>query len=224
MDRWIHWIKDGGRRLREALSRGAFSISLACCLLLVGGAAYYARNMQRVPTPAAPQSTVSPVAMTPDSVDRLEDMVMATPASEPIWPVSSRQILTAHDEQSPQWSETLGQWAIHAGIDIQAAPGEAVLATISGSVTQAYKDALLGYTVEIAGEDGYIARYANLGTLLLVTPGDRVQQGQPIGSVGTSAPSESAMAVHLHYELRKDGEWALADVVTGAAEHEEYDE
>ncbi|MDL2206092.1 M23 family metallopeptidase, partial [Eubacteriales bacterium OttesenSCG-928-N13] len=175
MDRWIDGCKSALKTLRGALNRGAFSLTLAACLAMVGGAAYYARNAGRTPTPAAPQPTIAPVVMTPSSVETLEDALARDTAPQPIWPLSGREQLTMHDEHAPQWSETLGIWTIHTGVDIAAAAGEAVLATLAGTVVRAERDAQLGNLIEIQHDDGHLSRYANLSTML-VTVGERVLQ------------------------------------------------
>ncbi len=223
MDRWMGKAKEAGRKLRGAMKDGGFYVALTLCLMMVGGAAFFARSANQTPTPAPPQATVSPVVHTPTQVDRLANVAgPAEPA--PIWPVSGREILKGQSDTEPQWSGALGQFELHTGVDILAAPGEAVLSVLPGTVNAAYSDPLLGYCVEVSHEGGYHSRYANLASLRMVSLGERVAEGQEIGAVGTSAAAESDLAPHLHYELYKAGAWALAGVEPASASHEEYEE
>lgn len=218
MGRLFQALRARARWLGALIHRGGFYIALSVCLMMVGGAAFYARNFNRIPTPARVTGTPAPVAQSPESVQRLSDVLSATPAPTPIWPLSGRTILTKHSESIPQWSDTMGAYALHTGIDIQAAPGEAVIASISGTVSACYRDELLGLTVEIDGSGGYTARYDNLASLTVVAPGERVNAGQPIGSVGSTALSETALPAHLHYELYLNGIWAIPEAVLKSEE------
>ena len=40
-----------------------------------------------------------------------------------------------------------------------------------------------------------------------VKEGDKVQSGQTIGAVGDSAECEAALPSHLHFALKRNGEW-----------------
>lgn len=226
MQRWVNTLKIGTRKLSAVVHRGSFTIALSACLLMIGGAAFFARTAGRIPTPASPSATVSPVVMTPGSVETLEDAQDRLAQAELMWPVSGREILTAHSETEPQYNETLELWAIHKGVDIASTPGEAVLAARAGTVSASFKDPLLGYTIVLNHEDNLTTRYSNLATLQAVSPGDHVEAGQVIGSVGDSADSESKIPPHLHYEAYKAGAWALNEgmLEPHAPDSEEYTE
>ncbi|MEG1858563.1 MAG: M23 family metallopeptidase, partial [Pseudoflavonifractor sp.] len=45
--------------------------------------------------------------------------------------------------------------------------------------------------------------YSNLAAVPTVEAGDRVAAGDIIGAVGDTAKAESAVASHLHFEMRK---------------------
>ena len=90
-------------------------------------------------------------------------------------------------------------------MDFSADTGSVVMAAADGVISAAYKDDLMGYTVEITHSGGWVSRYACLGTLEMADPGETVKQGATIGSVGTSALAEAADGPHLHFELLKDG-------------------
>ncbi len=218
-------IAEWGRKMSGLLSRSGFTIALTMCLVMIGGAAYLVRSGTGIPTPARPQATVSPVAMTPQSVDRLDDAV-ARDQLALLWPVSGHTVLTPYSNTEPQYNKTLDLFTLHEGVDILCAPGEAVLSACDGTVTGAHMDPMLGYTIEIRRDDGLVARYANLVSVSSVKHGGRVQKGQVIGSVGATAEAESLMKPHLHFAAFKDGKWAVDDAKTVLTEpaHDEYAE
>jgi murein DD-endopeptidase MepM/ murein hydrolase activator NlpD len=189
-----------------------FYVSVTVCVLLLGGAAYWARNW---PT-AEPTPTAAPADAAPGFVESLADVLAdptPTPAPTPEpkpefgWPLerADAEVMLEYSPDAPVWSDTLKQWQVHAAIDIQGVVGEVVLVAASGTVTRAYADALMGNVVEIAHDMGYVTRYASLGTHQMVSVGDRVSRGDVIGSVGTSATAESAAPAHLHFEAERSG-------------------
>lgn len=105
------------------------------------------------------------------------------------------------------YSETLGDWRTHDGVDIAAAPGTQVCAASYGTVTDVRDDDLMGTTVVIAHDDGCDTIYSNLQAMPTVGVGDEVTAGQVIGSVGKTALSESALPSHLHFGVTRDGEF-----------------
>lgn len=191
-----------------------FYLALCGCLCLIGGAAVYARHAPRLNAPAPTQSA-APAATpqagddfgaqsasgVPDVVETLEDV--KNPLS---WPVAGREALSPMSD-TPVWSDTLGQWQTHAGVDLAAEQGEAVYAAASGTVKAAFRDALLGYVIELQHENGLMTRYANLVSTDLVRVGDKVAAGQAIAAVGKSAVGERESRSHLHFEAYQDGKW-----------------
>lgn len=93
----------------------------------------------------------------------------------------------------------------NTGIDIAAKDDQAfdVTAAMSGKVVKAEKDDLLGQVVEIEHKDGVTTFYESLASID-VKPGQEVAQGDKIGKAGQSEYNKDA-AVHLHFEIRKDG-------------------
>ena len=105
------------------------------------------------------------------------------------------------------YSETLGDWRTHDGVDIAAPLGTQVCAASYGTVTDVRNDDLMGATVVIAHDDGCDTIYANLQDMPTVGVGDEVTAGQIIGSVGSTALGESALPAHLHFAVTRDGEF-----------------
>jgi murein DD-endopeptidase MepM/ murein hydrolase activator NlpD len=195
--------------LRFFAKRGFYALT-ALCLILVAGAAVYARGRIVSPraeagrAPAAPAAAVATVRPDEAGVPAL-----AAPAPTPAplaWPVTGREILRGYSA-APVWFEPLGLFETHSGVDISAPAGEAVLAAADGVVSFAGFDPQRGYMVEAQGEGGLVVRYGNLSKPLTVSPGDRLRRGQPVGSVGTSAPSEGVLGPFLHFEAFRGGSW-----------------
>ncbi|SFA48952.1 stage II sporulation protein Q [Parageobacillus thermantarcticus] len=90
------------------------------------------------------------------------------------------------------------------GIDIVRKDGKTfdVTASLSGTVTKAEKDPILGYVVEIDHEDGVVTVYQSLADVK-VKAGDEVKQGEVIGKAGQSQFNQEA-GIHAHFEIRKD--------------------
>ena len=88
--------------------------------------------------------------------------------------------------------------AIHEGIDIKGKRGDRIVATAGGKVIKAMKNGGYGNYVEIDHGNGYVTAYAHMQNYL-VKKGERVEQGQVIGQVGSSGRSTGP---HLHYEIR----------------------
>jgi murein DD-endopeptidase MepM/ murein hydrolase activator NlpD len=92
-----------------------------------------------------------------------------------------------------------GHW--HSGIDLAAARGTPVMATLPGIVTVIVSPTGYGLHVVIDHGGGLSSLYGHLDTVV-VTSGDVVAAGQVIGTVGSTG---NATGPHLHFEIRRDG-------------------
>ena len=92
-----------------------------------------------------------------------------------------------------------GQYYIHRGIDISTGRhGDPVICTADGQVvTVDYDHGGLGNYIIIKHKHGFYTRYAHLQSFR-VTRGQRVQQGETIGYIGSTGLTTGA---HLHYEV-----------------------
>jgi TonB family protein len=95
-----------------------------------------------------------------------------------------------------------GKEEFHSGIDILAKLGAPVLSTAAGTVTASEFNNKNGHRIAIDHGHGYTSAYHHLNARE-VQVGDRVQQGQRIGTVGNSGVSTGP---HLHFEIRVNGE------------------
>jgi murein DD-endopeptidase MepM/ murein hydrolase activator NlpD len=93
-------------------------------------------------------------------------------------------------------------WALHPGVDLHAEEGSIVRATAAGKVVNAAYTGGYGNMVEIEHAEGVNTRYGHLSAIL-VSEGQMVTAGMPIGRVGSTGRSTGP---HLHYETRIDGD------------------
>ena len=95
-----------------------------------------------------------------------------------------------------------GGGAFHAGVDIADDYGTQVVATAAGVVTFAGPtDGGYGNLVEIDHGNGIVTRYGH-NEAVLVSAGQRVNQGQAISLMGSTGKSTGP---HVHYEVDVNG-------------------
>lgn len=152
--------------------------------------------VEDVPTPDEGPVTV------PETGQELPAMVEAAPppADHLVWPVSGSVVR----DFGWQYSDTMAAWRLHSGLDIAAAPGDAVRAVYAGTVTAVALDPVWGWTVEVEHSPGYTSRYAGCERVLVET-GALVETGQVIAYAGATAALEASGESHLHFELTWDG-------------------
>ena len=91
----------------------------------------------------------------------------------------------------------------NSGIDYILEEAFDVVSILDGTVTSVKTDDLLGKTVEIKHDNGYVSVYQSLGTVN-VKKGDTVTRGQVIGKSGSNELDKD-MGNHLHFELYVNG-------------------
>lgn len=98
-------------------------------------------------------------------------------------------------------SPTKGASSNHKGVDWATPTGTAVFASCSGTVAKAGWGSGYGYVVYINHPDGRQTRYAHLSKVL-VSPGQKVTQGQKIALSGNTGISSGP---HVHFEMLING-------------------
>lgn len=99
-------------------------------------------------------------------------------------------------------SEFGRRWGrMHQGIDIDGDTGNAIYASKAGTVIFAGRSNGYGNLVLVSHGDGVVTAYAHQSAFA-VRDGQRVAQGQRIGSVGNTGNSTGP---HLHFETRVNG-------------------
>ena len=115
------------------------------------------------------------------------------------------EILKEYATEKLVYSETLGMWKTHPGIDIKANLNDNVKSASDGIVQSVEKDSFYGNVVKIIDGAGYTFVYSNLDSNIQLKQGDNVKKGDIIGTVGVSATGELQDSTHLHFEVIKDG-------------------
>ena len=114
------------------------------------------------------------------------------------------EILRKYAKENLVYSTTLDEWITHNGIDIKAEKTTVVKASEEGTVKSIKNDPRYGLTIIIEHTNGFSSVYSNLLTAEFVEEGEKVKQGQTIGTVGNTATFEIADESHLHFEILKD--------------------
>jgi murein DD-endopeptidase MepM/ murein hydrolase activator NlpD len=94
------------------------------------------------------------------------------------------------------------QWKMHKGVDYAAPTGTPVRTVGDGVVDFAGVQRGYGNVIEVKHRDGKSTVFAHLSRIG-VTKGQKVEQGDMIGAVGTTGYSTGP---HLHFEFRINGE------------------
>lgn len=89
---------------------------------------------------------------------------------------------------------------VHEGIDVGSALGHPVVAPYDGVVVAVGVDPQLGNILKLDLGDGWTCILGNLGDIQ-VQKGQKVSMGEPVATVGLSAPLKKPW---LHFELRKN--------------------
>jgi len=108
-----------------------------------------------------------------------------------------------HDPDLQVFSQTMGDWRVHTGIDILCEEGASVYCAADGTVFSVYEDPMMGYCVAVKHAGGLLSLYQNLSSTHAsgISVGSSVKGGQLIGTVGDSAMLEVAEEAHLHFAV-----------------------
>ncbi len=121
-------------------------------------------------------------------------------------PVSGK-LMKAHDPSIQVYSNTMGDYRVHLGLDIATAAEAPIYAAADGKVEKVWNDSLMGTCLAITHADDTVTIYKNLAAELAagITEGVSVKQGQEIARVGDTAALEMADEPHLHFEMTVGG-------------------
>ncbi len=144
---------------------------------------------------------------TTNTEKEIEEQIQKEEEKDPefIIPVEG-EILKAYAKDNLVYSTTLDEWITHNGLDIAAEKTTVVKAAADGTVKSIKNDPRYGLTVTIEHQNGFSTVYSNLLTAEFVEEGEKVEQGDTIGTVGNTATFEIADEPHLHFEILKDSQ------------------
>lgn len=106
----------------------------------------------------------------------------------------------------PRKHPVTGAYSSHNGVDVVGAGYTLALITAhtGGVVEYAGYNSTLGYHVNVRLSNGDMMQYCHMTKALQVATGDTVQQGQVLGTMGSTGLSTGA---HLHFGIKRGGEW-----------------
>ena len=139
-----------------------------------------------------------------DSVVRLEDMGLVLSNQKnllsdipTVWPLKGvRGVVT--QVFGPSIHPFYSVWYLHRGLDLSYFLGTPIAATANGTVVRKGSEPTgFGFYIDIQHKYGFKTRYAHLQRRL-VEVGQRVSQGEVIGTMGSTGQSTGP---HLHYEV-----------------------
>lgn len=124
-----------------------------------------------------------------------EDVIRERARIPSVWPVEGELTDGFGVRRNPFGD---GSSEFHAGLDIAAEWGTAVVAAGSGTVSFAGTQSGYGQVVIVDHGGGLSTRYGHLSSVE-VAEGDEVARGERLGGVGSTGRSTGP---HLHYEVR----------------------
>jgi murein DD-endopeptidase MepM/ murein hydrolase activator NlpD len=139
--------------------------------------------------------SVEPLNEITNVLQAQKDLLVDIPT---LWPLKGvRGRITANF--GPSEHPFTHQWYLHKGIDIAYGYGVPIVSTAEGKVIEVeYEPMNFGNHILIRHKYGFYTKYGHLQQVN-VTTGQEIQQGQVIGTMGSTGLSTGP---HLHYEVR----------------------
>ncbi len=208
----------------------AFYVIVAVCLLIIGGATWFALSNYNASvsekeniTQSSPKNDVEYKDKTssytenesekaPSLDNQASQSVSDIPYTQTTEPVQEKtefamplegEILKHFSQSELQYSETYGDMRLHTGIDISCKEGATVLSCADGTVLSVEESAAFGTTVTVDHKNGITAKYSSLKNVTVKT-NQQLSSGDALG-IAATVPCECADQSHLHLEILKDG-------------------
>ncbi len=115
------------------------------------------------------------------------------------YPVISKEIKREYSEDAV-YSQTMGDYRAHTGVDFVADKGENVIAMSDGIVDSIYTDEMYGNVIKVTNGN-FSIYYCGVSDTIYCAEGSQVTRGDIIGNVG-DVPCEIDDGMHLHVEVR----------------------
>lgn len=157
-------------------------------------------------TTPAPAETIPPAETARPSGN---DTDVSVGAKIPLFSLPAEGTLgKEHDPTVQVFSNTLGEWRVHLGIDIMTNVSAPVYAAASGKISQISDDPLWGKCVWIEHDGDAVSVYRGLSDELAdgIEVGAKVDEGRLLGAVGEGGILELADEPHLHFEMKVGGQ------------------
>ncbi len=199
------------KKFWQSFAGKGYYIALVLCAAAIGitGYLYYRNTADQTSQPDAVVN--APVDEDLTAGAPAEDPTAGTNPTKPTQPLKtglpvSGETLCGYAMDCLSYNATTRDWRVHDGMDIAAEAGSPVCAAAAGEVYSVYDDEVMGTTVVIRHDGGYVTTYASLEENPQVAAGDTVTLGQTIGAVGNTAALETAIGDHLHFSVRLNDE------------------
>ena len=209
------------RKLKRIMENRAVIVTLVTVLLAMGViiAATVSANRAKKPAADPHGGTITTAADTDPVPSGKEEVTLPTYNEGETQPVGADpdeamlalpvegKLYKDHDATIQVYSNTMGDYRVHLGLDIATAPEAPVFAAADGKVERIWEDAMMGTCVAVAHADETVTFYKNLSKELAegIKEGATVRRGQKLGSVGDTAVVEMADDPHLHFEMTVKG-------------------
>ena len=180
-----------GKKLWYYIAIGAGVLVLAAAVVTT--VLILSKDDPFVEKPTNPPTT-TPTTNPP--TDEPDDPVLSTDTY--IFPVEGATVLHSYGFY---YNKTLGSYYEHQGIDFAAESGTSVYAIADGTVESVYvEDILRGGEITVLHEDGVKSVYTFVDAKDIKV-GDKVKQGDVIGTVSEAKGEEYKDGAHLHLEV-----------------------
>ncbi len=218
------------RKLKKLFSNRAVIVTIVTLMVATGIilAITISANRASRPTPGNPTGTTAGTAGSNETNPVIKDETLPTYNGAETLPTDNEQkpddtpvdgtpekfvlpaegkLMKAHDPSIQVYSNTMGDYRVHLGLDIATAAEAPVYAAADGKIEKVWSDSLMGTCLAITHADDTVTIYKNLAAELAagITEGVSVKQGQKIACVGDTAALEMADEPHLHYEMTVGG-------------------
>ena len=112
-----------------------------------------------------------------------------------------------HDPTVQVFSNTLGEWRVHLGIDVMTEASAPVYAAAKGKIKQIADDPMWGKCIWIEHDGDAVSVYRGLADTLAdgIEVGVKVNEDTLLGAVGDGGVLELADEPHLHFEMKVKG-------------------
>ena len=120
-------------------------------------------------------------------------------------PVSGGAVMKSYTDSTVVFSNTLGIYTGHLGIDFTGVEGANVIAVYKGVVKEIYTSYLQGTTIKIDHGNGLVTVYNSIEPIETLKVGDSVEAGTVIGTISTNNKQEYKDGAHLHFEVWENG-------------------
>ncbi len=214
-----------GRKLKRFITNRAVIVTVVTLLVATGIiiAATVSANRAKKPTPDGTDATgtVTQGTDTQASPTGRDEVTLPTYNAGETQPVAADpenpeamlalpvvgQMYKGHDSTIQVYSNTMGDYRVHLGVDIATAPEAPVYAAADGEVQKVWEDSMMGTCVAVSHKDKAVTIYKNLAKDLAegIEVGATVTRGQQLGMVGDTAVVEMADEPHLHFEVTVNG-------------------